>query len=166
MTLTEPIFANLLTLLAATEMLTTTGQPNGTAAFVTALRKLPPPGNIAPAIQPALYILEGEETETDRDMQGLPVYEIAAAVVIFFRTQGEEVPSTLMNNLRDAFLYQMQQKTVLPDGQTIFPLMLGEKQTLGGTCYEARVKGRVLKNEGLQNGQGALVFPISILTGV
>ena len=48
----------------------------------------------------------------------------------------------------------------------VSPLLGGMRQTLGGVVYHARVKGRILANEGLQNSQGALVFPISILSGM
>ena len=61
---------------------------------------------------------------------------------------------------------QMLRQTLKADGVTVIPLQGGLKQTLGGVVYHARVKGRILVNEGLQNNQGALVFPISILSGM
>jgi hypothetical protein len=75
------------------------------------------------------------------------------------------IASTLLNNLRDAVLYQLQQQTLKADGTTVVPLLGGQRQTLGGVVYHARVKGRILLNEGLQNNRSALVFPISILSG-
>lgn len=166
MILTETMFQNLYSLLSQTMTLDGTGQPTSTPAFLTTGRKLPQVSAISQAIQPALYMLEGEQDVGEKAI-ALPVYELHCAAVVFFRDTGGDqgIPSTQMNNLRDAVTFQMRERTLAADGVTVTPLLLGNKQTLGGVVYHARVKGRVLANEGLQNNQGALVFPISILNG-
>ena len=170
MTSLETIFANLYSLLKQTELLTG-GVPNGTPAFVTTGRQLPQVSAISEAIQPSMYILEGEEEVVEKAI-ALAKYEIICAAMVFFRNPVQTATptgpwaSTQMNNLRDAVIYQMQQQTLAADGVTVVPLLGGQRQTLGGVVYHARVKGRLLKNEGLQNQQGALGFPISILSGM
>ena len=161
---TEKIFANLLTLIAGT-MTLANGAPTSTPAFVTTGRKLPQVSDVGNVLQPACYILEGEEDVLEKAI-ALAKYEKHAAAVVFFRnTQGDAgVPSTQMNDLRDALVFQLQQRTLEADGVTVIPLLAGNRQTLGGVVYHARVKGRMLKNEGLQNNQGAIVFGISILS--
>lgn len=169
MTSIETIFQSLYSLLSQTENLTN-GVPNNTPAFITTGRQLPQVSAVGEAIQPAMYILEGEE-EIDEKAIALAKYEIKCAAVVFFRNPQQTAgtgtwASIQMNALRDAVIYQLQQRTLLADGVTVVPLPGGLRQTLGGVVYHARVKGRLLKNEGLQNQQGALAFPISILSGM
>lgn len=156
----ETIFANLFSLLSQTQILSA-------PAFVTTSRRLPQVSNVGQALQPALYILEGEEDVEEKAI-ALAKYEIHCAAVVFFRNTGgpDQVASTQMNALRDAVIYQMQQQTLAADGVTLMPLLAGNRQTLGGVVYHARIKGRILKNEGIQNQQGAIIFPISILSGM
>lgn len=165
---TETIFANLYSLLSQAQQLDpVTGQPNGTPAFQTTGRVLPAVANVAQVIQPALFMIEGEE-DIEENAQSLAKYDMHAAAVIFFRnTQGPSgIPSQQMNALRDAIVFQMKQRTLASDGVTVVPLAGGLSQTLGGVVYKALFRGRVLKNEGLQNQQGAMVFPISIISGM
>jgi hypothetical protein len=164
MTATETIFANLFSLLSQTQTLVD-GAPSGQAAFITATRTLPQVSNVSPALQPALYQLEGEQDVLEKAI-ALAKYEMHAAVVVLCRNMAgpDAVFSTQLNNLRDAVIFQMNQRTLKADGVTVIPLLGGNKQTLGGVVYHARVKGRILLNEGLQNNQGALIFPISILS--
>ena len=168
MTLTEPIFVNLFSLLSQTQLLTD-GVPNGTPAFVTTSRTLPQVSAVSPVIQPALYIIEGEQ-DVIENVQAAAKYELHCAAVVLFRNELGPEPatpaSTQLNNLRDAVIYQLQQATLAGDGTTVVTLLGGQRQTLGGLVYHARVKGRILANEGLQNNQAALVFPISILSGM
>ena len=168
MTLTEPIFVNLFSLLSQTQLLTD-GVPNGTPAFVTTSRTLPQVSAVSPVIQPALYIIEGEQ-DVIENVQAAAKYELHCAAIVLFRNEFGPEPatpaSTQLNNLRDAVIYQLQQATLAGDGTTVVTLLGGQRQTLGGLVYHARVKGRILANEGLQNNQAALVFPISILSGM
>jgi hypothetical protein len=163
--ITERIFVNLLTLIAGTMLLDSSGNPTDTPAFVTTGRRLPQVSNVGAVLQPACYIIEGEQDVLEKAI-ALAKYEIHAGAVVLFRNTGgdDSIPSTQLNNLRDAFIFQMQQRGLAPNGTTIQALLAGSRQTLGGVVYHARVKGRVLANEGLQNNQGALVFPISILS--
>jgi hypothetical protein len=169
MTSTETIFNNLYILLSQTQLLVN-GAPTGGNAFVTTGRQLPQVSAVGEAIQPAMYILEGEQV-VEENAIALAKYELKCAAFIFFRNPGG-VPgpgnwaSTQLNNLRDAFIFQLQQRTLAYDFATVIPLLGGQKQTLGGVVYHARVKGMVLANEGLQNNQAALAFPISILSGM
>lgn len=167
MTLTETQFLNLYTLLSQTKMLTSGGVPSSTPAFLTTGRTLPQVSAVGPALQPALYMLEGEQDVSENSI-ATPKYELHCAAVVFFRntTGPSTVNATQLNNLRDAVIYQMRERTLAADGTTVIPLLGGTRQQLGGVVYHARVKGRILANEGLQNSQGALVFPISILSGM
>ena len=171
MTATETIFQNLYTLLRQTKLLVD-GAPGPDAAFVTTSRLSPQISAAGQAIQPALYMLEGEQDVMENAL-ALQKYEMKCAAIVLFRnTLGPATsndgpwPSTQLNNLRDALIYQLQQQTLAADQTTVVPLLGGQKQTLGGVVYHARVKGRILINEGLQNQQGAIVFPITILSGM
>ena len=166
MTPSETIFANLFSLLSQTSQLVA-GVPNGTPAFLTFSRRLPQVSNVGQATQPAIYVLQGEEDVGEKVIAAAK-YEIHCAAIAFFRNTGgpNEVASTQMNALRDAVIFQMQQRTLASDGTTVMPLLGGNRQTLGGVVYHARVIGKLLKNEGLQNQQGAIIFPISILSGM
>ncbi len=162
----ETIFQNLYTLLSQTQNLTD-GVPNNTPAFLTTSRRAPQVSNVGQATQPALYMLEGEEEVGDKAIT-LGRYDMKCAAIVFFRNTGgpNQVTSTQMNALRDAVIYQMTQRTLAADHATVVPLPGGKAQTLGGVVYNARVLGRIIKNEGLQNNQGAIAFPISILSGM
>jgi hypothetical protein len=171
MTATETIFQNLFTLLRQTQMLTA-GAPNGTPAFLTTSRVAPQVSAAGQATQPAFYQMEGEQ-DVMENVVAAQKYELKCAAIVLFRnTLGPPTsnagpwPSSQLNALRDAVIYQLQQQTLAADQTTVVPLLGGQKQTLGGVVYHARVKGRILVNEGLQNQQGALVFPISILSGM
>jgi hypothetical protein len=226
MTPTELQFAALFSLLCQTKQLSG-GSPGSQAAFLTTSRTLPQVSAVGPALQPALFLLEGEQDVMENAI-ALPKYELHSAAVMFFRniTGPTTVNATQLNNLRDAVIYQLREQTLatlprsiavwqpgatLALGVTVFdpaghlqkittagttgtiqpafddaggttldgtaiwtdqgfapviPLLGGQRQQLGGVVYHARVKGRILVNEGLQNNQGALVFPISILSGM
>jgi hypothetical protein len=169
MTPTETIFQNLANLLWPTQFLTA-GAPNGTPCFVNpqaTMRRIPQRDAISPAILPGIWQIEYEQMVMENAI-ALPKYELhCLAVVMCEITDGPDaIASTLLNNIRDAVLYQLQQQTLKADGVTVVPLLGGNKQTLGGVVYHARVKGRILLNEGLQNNRSALVFPITILSGM
>jgi hypothetical protein len=166
MTSTETIFQNLYNLVSQAQLLVN-GSPTGGNAFLTTGRTCPQVSNVGQALQPAMYIMEGEQ-DVMENIVATAKYELHCAVIVFFRnTLGPNaVYSTQLNNLRDAVIYQLQQQTLAANGTTVISLPGGSKQTLGGVVYHARVKGRILVNEGLQNNQGALVFPVSILSGM
>ncbi len=167
---TERIFANLFSLLSQTQNLNSAGQPDGTPAFVTTSRRTLQVSAVNPALQPAMFLMQGpqEFVETTTTIKiALPKQELTAGAIVYFRTTGAlaEVPSTVLNHLRDALFFQMYERTLANDFSTVIPLLGGKPQTLGGVCYYARFIGKVGVQEGLQNQQGGLIFPISILSG-
>ena len=164
---TEPIFQNLYSLLSQAQLLTN-GAPNGNPAFVATSRKAPQVSNVGAALQPAMYMMEGGVRIALRKGNNLPRYTFEAACIIFFRNTGGDasIPSTQMNGLWDAIEYQMTQRTLKADGTTVIPLPGGSRQALGGVVYDAYAEGTAIRNEGLQNQQGAIVYPITILTGM
>lgn len=164
---TEAIFQALYSLLSQAFMLTN-GVPNSTPAFVTTGRKCPQVSSVGTALQPAMYIMEGGVRISPRRGLNLPRYQFEAAAIIFFRnTDGDPgIPSTQMNDLWDAIDFQLTQRTLASDGVTVVPLLGGQHQTLGGVVYDAFVEGTAIRNEGLQNNQGAIAYPITILKGM
>ncbi len=167
---TETIFANLFSLLSQTQMLTN-GVPNGTPAFVTSSRKTLQVSAVNPANQPAMFQMQGPQqfVETTTTIKiALPKQELTAGIIVYFRLTGEpnEVPSITMNNLRDAVYFQLYERTLAANFTTVIPLLGGRPQTLGGVCYYCRIIGQIGVQEGLQNQQGGLIFPISILSGM
>lgn len=168
MTATETIFQNLYNLLSQTQLLTG-GVPAGGPVFVNPTatgRRIPQRDAVSPALLPGLWVVQGDQV-VQENVLPLPKYEMKAwAVAMCEITEGQDaIASTQLNGLRDAVLYQLQQQTLAADGTTVIPLLGGNKQTLGGVVYHARVKGTIVFNEGLQNNRSALVFPISILSG-
>ena len=168
MTATETIFQNLYNLLSQTQLLAG-GVPAGGPVFVNPPatgRRMPQRDAISPAMLPGLWQMEVDQNVIETVLP-LPKYELHCLAIVLCEITGGEnaIASTQLNGLRDAVLYQMQQQTLAADGVTVIPLLGGNKQTLGGVVYHARVKGRILVNEGLQNNRSALVFPISILSG-
>jgi hypothetical protein len=168
MTASEAIFQNLYTLLSQTQLLSG-GVPSGGPVFVNPPatgRRIPQRDAISPAMLPGLWVVQGDQVLQENAI-ALPKYEMKAYAAVMCEITGGEnaIASTLLNALRDAVLYQMQQQTLAADGVTVIPLLGGQKQTLGGVVYHARVKGTIVFNEGLQNNRSALVFPISILSG-
>ena len=164
----ETIFQNLYNLLSQTQLLSA-GVPSGGPVFVNPTatgRRMPQRDAISSALLPGLWVVQGDQLLVENAI-ALPKYEMKAyAAVLCEITAGENaIASTQLNGLRDAVLYQMQQQTLASDGTTVIPLLGGNKQTLGGVVYHARVKGTIVFLEGLQNNRSALVFPVSILSG-
>jgi hypothetical protein len=159
-TSTEAIFEALMTLIGATQL-------NSAPAFVTVSRRLPPQQAMAGVQQPAAFLLESSELVVEKEI-GLPVEEFKCALIVLFKIPGDlnTVASTVMNQLRDAVVNQLRQWTLTGGALPAIPMQPGTRQTLGGLCYHCRISGEVLKNEGLLNQQGAIVFPISILSGM
>lgn len=160
-TSTEAMYQALFLLLSQTQL-------NEENAFKTSSRRLPPIANVSSGMQPFFGMLESEEVVEEKD-NGLPIEEHKVAAVVLFRIPADltTVASTQLNNMRDAVVNQLRNFTLSAGGVLpVRPLMPGEKQTLGGLVYHCRILGRVLKNEGLQNQQAAILFPISILAGM
>ena len=164
---TEPIFQNLYSLLSQAQLLVD-GAPTGGPAFVTTSRKCPQVSSVSAGIQPFMGMMEGGVRIALRKGLNLPRYTFEAACIILFRNEGGDqgIPSTQMNQLWDAIEYQMTQRTLKADGVTVFPLPGGMRQQLGGVVYDAYAEGTAIRNEGLLNQQGAIVYPITILTGM
>ena len=168
MTASETIFQNLYNLLSQTQLLSG-GVPSGGPVFVNPTatgRRTPQRDAVSPALLPGLWVTQGDQMVVENAI-ALPKYEMKAWVLVMCEvTEGQNaIASTQLNNLRDAVLYQLQQQTLAGDGTTVIPLLGGQKQTLGGVVYHARVKGTIVFLEGLQNNRSALVFPVSILSG-
>ena len=169
MTASDTIFQNLYTLLSQTQLLTD-GVPSGGPVFVNPTatgRRLPQRDAVSPAELPGLWVVQGDQATMENAI-ALAKYEMKAYAVVMCQLTGgqDAIASTQLNGLRDAVLYQLQQNTLARDGTTVIPLLGGNRQTLGGVVYHARVKGTIIFNEGLQNNRGALVFPILILSGM
>lgn len=169
---TETVFQNLFELLSRTKTLDANGAPTNTAAFLTTSRTTPQVSAVSPEIQPAMFVMQGPQdiTEHDKPLRlGLVRQELTAAIIILFRvdSQAGVTPSTVLNHLRDAVMYQMTQATLdANDFTKVVPLLGGSRQTLGGVVYHARFVGKIDLNEGLANQQGGVIFPVSILHGL
>ena len=165
---TEAIFQALYSLLSQAFMLTNGAPIRNELPSVTTGRKCPQVSSVGAALQPAMYIMEGGVRIAPRRGLNLPRYQFEAAAIIFFRNmQGDPgIPSTQMNDLWDAIDFQLTQRTLASDGVTVVPLLGGQHQTLGGVVHDAFVEGTAIRNEGLQNNQGAIAYPITILKGM
>ena len=142
----EPAFAALFSLLSQAYLLTN-GQPNATKAFVTTSRLAVPVADVSPAQQPAFYLMEGEIEFGPFDEMGMSIDKYKAAGIVYFTNPGGSAPaSPQLNALRDALIFQIRQRTLDKNGNVV-PLILGEKQQLGGLCYDVTLDGRGLQTK-------------------
>lgn len=131
--------------------------------FRTVSRYLVPPGEIDVANQPALFVVEDDENDQQRDVMALEEYALGYAVWIFAPILGSDTqaPGTLLNNLIDAV-----DAVVTGTGNP-----LGIQQTLvpwlGGQVLNTYIDGRIRKQVGII-GQGmpsVARIPITVRTG-
>jgi len=145
----ESVFQALFTLVSGALI---GGQP----AFVTTSRRLQQWSNVAPAQQPALFVMEGNQSAGESGPYGLTRWELRAHLFIYARVGAdpEETPSTTLNNLVDAVEW------------AILNVPKGQAQTLGGLVSDCRIVGEVVIDEGVLDQQALAIVPVSIITGI
>lgn len=136
----ELIYSSLLELLSATSGIT------------TASRRLKHWGDVAPADQPALFMVQKSETATV--VTGQPTrWSLKVDVYLYVRGSSDVAPATILNPLLDAVT-----AVLMPATSASGP------QTLGGLVSYARIEGAIETDEGTLGDQTVAIIPIHLLT--
>ena len=113
--------------------------------------------DVPPASQPAIFLHQTTQTADQNQAMFLTKWELNALVWIYFRTDASKDqatnPDTAVNAYLDAF------------EATIDPVP-GRKQTLGGLVENCWINGVCLSNSGVDDGQGVIMIPLTLLTGI
>jgi hypothetical protein len=142
----EAIYSALLQLLGTT------------GAFVTLGRKLVPPSELTPEVQPALFVEEIRETAHPRP-RGTPTkwtLDVDLGIYYYCEAQPDTPdeenvePARVLNNLIAAV-----EQALLPNVNGV--------QTLGGLVDHCWIEGEVIKSPAYLQAQGAAVVPVKIL---
>jgi hypothetical protein len=123
------------------------------SGFVTTSRRARLVKDVAAEEQPALFLEEGPGETVQHQGQGLPAKHFLYVDFGFYARLDEDksvAPGSILNPLIDAI-----EAALDPDPD--------EDQTLGGLVEYCRISGKVLKNEGLLDGQASVVIPVEIL---
>lgn len=138
----ENIYAALYSRLAAIPGLRTTG------------RKLRHWSDVDASQQPALFMTQGRQIATPGDpARGVPTkWTLMADVYIYVRTDGDQIPGTVMNPLLDAL-----DAVMAPDNQ------MQRVQTLGGLVERCWIEGEIETDDGALGDQAVAIIPIRIL---
>lgn len=121
--------------------------------FNSASRKVKLAADVEKTDMPALFLMKTKEIYERGQGIGAPAKTtlFCEALIYIADTEGQEVPSTQMNNVLDAI-----EATLAPD-----PIQT--RCTLGGVVYNAWIEGEVLSVPGDLEGIGIIVVPIKVL---
>lgn len=122
--------------------------------FVTVSRRARLVKDVAAEEQPALFLEEGPGETVQNQGQGLPLKHFLHVDLGFYARLPDDrdlAPGSILNPLIDAIEAALE------------PAACDENQTLGGLVAYCRVNGKILKNEGLLDGQASVVIPVEIL---
>lgn len=123
--------------------------------FVTTSRRAKLLKDVSTEQQPALFQEEGPGETIKYQAEGLPALSYIYVDLGFYaRIPDDKAPGEVLNPLIDAVC-----TALAPDEDE-------ERQTLGGLVCHCRIDGKILKNEGLLDGQASVVIPVEILCEV
>lgn len=138
----ETIYAALFNLLAST------------TGLKTASRRVKFWGDVAPADQPALFLVQ--KSEAAKITTKLPtIWTLHADIVLYANNGGQGndflPPMTQLNPIIDLIVSKL-----LPGSGL-------EEQTLGGLVERCRIEGDIATDEGALGDQAIVIIPITIL---
>jgi hypothetical protein len=120
----------------------------------TASRVLAHWSDVSPAQQPALFMTQvGERAVTETRQPARWFLEVKIYLYANAKSQGNDVPATVLNAMLDAVTTAMK-----PDHAAV------DTQTLGDLVSYARIEGDLTTDEGLLGEQAVAIIPIMILT--
>jgi len=129
---------------------------SGAYKFTTKSRRLRHWSDVTPAMQPALYQAQGNES-IELPGRGIPAkVTLRAKLYIYARSGGtpDSVPATIINTLLDAV------------DAALATTDASEEQTLGGLVSHCRVVGTIETDEGVLGDQGLAIVPIEIVVNI
>jgi hypothetical protein len=119
-------------------------------SFVTTSRILKHWDDVPAGQQPALFMAQGQQDATTE--RGKPtIWKLDAKLYVYVRTDGAQVPSTVLNPLLDAIEAALQGNAA------------ENTQTLGGLVDYCRIEGTIETDEGTLGNQAVAIIPVSIL---
>jgi hypothetical protein len=133
-------------------------QMGGQPAFITTSREFQPWDQVIEALQPALFLVDGNELAGQQGSYGETKWKNRFVAFIYCtHAVGASPAAALINNLLDAV-----------DTRMLPPWQDGGRQTLGGIVPHCYIDGEVLKTVGntADDRQSIAVIPITIDTGV
>jgi hypothetical protein len=113
-------------------------------------------GNVAPADQPYLALIERGGTGVQNKAIGLEKWTLHFLVLVYIRAdaQPSAIPATPINAAWKAIASAMNSSPI------------GERQTLGGLVNNAWIGGQVMIDTGILDNQCVLLIPIDVETGL
>jgi len=120
----------------------------------TTSRRLKHWSDVDASQQPAIFLAQGRETATPGDpARGVPTkWTLSTDIYVYARTDGDQVPGTVMNPLLDAIEAVLQ-----PDNA------MQRTQSLGGLVERCWIEGDIETDEGTLGDQAVAIVPIRIL---
>lgn len=126
-----------------------------TGEYRTVSRRLKHWSDVAPADQPALFLIEKRDSYTRTP--GLnPIYRFELDVMLYAQTRegnDDDPAGRVINPLLDALDVLLRPDDVMKN-----------KCTLGGLVQHAWIEGAIEKDEGVLGSQGVAIVPLVILT--
>ncbi|MGA7887724.1 MAG: hypothetical protein WCA44_18465 [Acidobacteriaceae bacterium] len=125
----------------------------GLPLFVTTSRRARLAKDVSADEQPALFLEETPGEVVKYQSEVMPPKFYLYADLGFYARIPEDLttpPGSVLNPLLDAVC------------AALAPGPSQERQTLGGLVYNCRINGKILKEEGLLDGQAAVVVPLEI----
>jgi hypothetical protein len=119
------------------------------------VRRLKLWSDVPAANRPACFLFEGSQETYSWSESALPKRIIEVRLFVYLDAKDPSVVgATLVNNVMDAF----DNAFVISGGDVI----LG-RNTLGGTVYNCRIDGKILKDPGDLDGDALLIVPIKLV---
>jgi hypothetical protein len=118
----------------------------------TVSRRLKHWADVAPADQPALFMVQ--KSEMAQVTTGQPTrWSLRVDIYVYVRSSGDLPPATYLNPILDAVASVLN-----PDAVSNGP------QTLGGLVTYARIEGTIETDEGVLGDQAVAIIPVKIFT--
>jgi hypothetical protein len=119
------------------------------------VRRLKLWSDVSAANRPACFLFEGSQETYTWSESALPKRIIEVRLFVYLNAKDPSVVgATLLNNVMDAF-------------DTAFALSGGDvvlgRNTLGGTVYNSRIDGKILKDPGDLDGDALLIVPVKLV---
>lgn len=119
------------------------------------VRRLKLWSDVSAANRPACFLFEGSQESYSWSESALPKRIIEVRMFVYLNAKDPGiVGATLVNNVMDAF----DDAFAISGGDVV----LG-RNTLGGTVYNCRIDGKILKDPGDLDGDAILIVPVKLV---
>ncbi len=119
------------------------------------VRRLKLWSDVSAANRPACFLFEGSQESYSWSESALPKRIIEVRLFVYLNAKDPGiVGATLVNNVMDAF----DNAFAISGGDVI-----RGRNTLGGTVYNCRIDGKILKDPGDLDGDAILIVPVKLV---